>query len=94
MFSEMPGMSSRTRALYRVLNMKQHGLLTDRHWAGLMALQPHVDKHLLTAKGEDIIGAASSAELRIKTDLGIIQVLQLTCTVYTYSVFHFTTSLT
>jgi hypothetical protein len=94
MFSEMPGMFPRTRALYRVLNMKQHGLLTDRHWAGLMALQPHVDKHLLTANREGIIGAAATAKSRIQTDLGITEVLNLICTVYVYTVFHFTTFLT
>jgi hypothetical protein len=83
MFSEAPSMNARTRALYRLLNINRHQLLSREQWLGLHGLQPHTEQHLSSTYAATIIGASESARSRTGTDLSSDEVLPLYCTVRT-----------
>lgn len=83
MFSETPNMYATTRALYRLLNMNKHQLLSREQWLALHRLQPHTEEHLSTANSVLIIGVCEAARSRTDTDLSSSEVLTLYCTVRT-----------
>lgn len=76
-------MYARTRALYRLLNMDKHQLLSREQRFGLYGLQPHTEEHLSSTDSATIIGASESARSRTGTDLSSDEVLTLFCTVRT-----------
>ena len=84
MFSQDPDMYPRTRALYRLLNMHKHDLLSSEQWAALNGLQPHVGEHVSSANAQAVVGASEHARSRTGTELGFSEVLTLHCTVRTY----------
>jgi hypothetical protein len=83
MLSETPELYSRTRALYRLLNIQRQQLLSREQWAGLQRLEPHVKEHLSSANTEAVINAPQMARFRTGTDLSPGEVLNLYCIVRT-----------
>jgi hypothetical protein len=74
-------MHARTRALYRLLNVHKHQLLSPEQWSGLHSLQPHTGGHLSSTNAATTIVASESAMSRTGTDLSSAEVLTLFCTV-------------
>jgi hypothetical protein len=85
MFSERPTLYARTRALYRLLNMHKHELLSRQQWEALMWLKSLVDKRVCGADAQVITGTSLQAESRTQTDLGFLDVLAIYCTVRLFS---------
>jgi hypothetical protein len=81
MFSEAPSLYARTRALYRLLNMHRHELLSRQQWEALMWLKSFVDKHVCGADAQVITGTSLQAKSRTQIDLGSLDVLAIHCTV-------------
>lgn len=83
MFSEAPDMYPRTRALYRLINLNKHQLLSPEQWLALYRLKSQIEQHLSTANRVNIIGASEFAGSRTDTNLSFSEVLTLHCTVRT-----------
>ncbi|KAK7970103.1 SET and MYND domain protein [Apiospora saccharicola] len=78
-FLKSGGLGIRARALYRALIHKQHGLLPEHQWQGLMTLMPHQSGHQQGPEKEALSRIAMEAKAHTDAALDIDTIERLYC---------------
>ncbi|KAK8027761.1 hypothetical protein PG991_004817 [Apiospora marii] len=84
-FLKSGGLGVRARALYRALIHKQHGLIPDHQWQGLMTLMPHQSGHQQGPEKEVLSRIAKEAKAHTDSALDIETIERLYCVFLTNS---------
>lgn len=80
-FLKSGGLGIRTRALYRALIHKQHILVPDHQWQGLMTLMPHQSGHQQGPEKEVLSRIAKEAKTHTDAALDVETIERLYCVV-------------